>query len=228
MRIFIAGDSTAAFKAEAARPETGWGECLGKFLAEYSPEPVQIENHAMNGRSTRSFVDQGRLDAIASELRPGDFFFIQFGHNDQKLEDPDRGTAPFGSYQEYLRQYVSVARAAESSPVFLTSITRRVWQGPATNRTLDPHCLGDYPQAMKELGAEINVPVIDVFSLLQEALNAIGEESSTDYFLHLAAGEHPNYPEGVNDDTHLSVRGANLVAQLIAQQIHPLLTQRNK
>ncbi len=107
--IHIAGDSTAAEKDENKRPETGWGE---KISAYFSPE-IQINNQAKNGRSTKSFIQEGRLARLASQFQPNDFLFVQFGHNDQKIQE-ERGTLPFGSYLKNLQIFFECAKKRTS------------------------------------------------------------------------------------------------------------------
>lgn len=139
--LFIAGDSTAAQKYADAAPETGWGMALPFFLHK----DVTVANHAINGRSTKSFLDEGRLDAILEVIRPGDLLLIQFAHNDQKDTDPTRYTEPWSTYQDNLRRYVSEARERGALPVLATSVERRKFD--ADGRAL--RTLGDYPAAMR-------------------------------------------------------------------------------
>nr|WP_319777074.1 rhamnogalacturonan acetylesterase [uncultured Sphaerochaeta sp.] len=210
MTIYLAGDSTCANKTDDVYPETGWGQALPGFLRG----DVQVSNHAMNGRSTKSFIDEGRLAEIESRIKPGDWLFIQFGHNDQKPK-PDRHTEPFGSYQEKLLEYVRAARDKGAHPLLLTSIYRRHFLGDK----LDPDCHGDYPAAVKELGLRENIPVIDMTEITRSWLEEEGDEKSRAYFLIMAPGEYENYPEGKEDNTHLSVKGAQKIASLIAEEL---------
>ena len=139
--LYIAGDSTAAQKYADAAPETGWGMALPFFLHKDLP----VANHAVNGRSSKSFVDEGRLAVILRQIRPGDFLLIQFGHNDAKKEDPARYTEPWSTYQSHLRQYIDGARARGARPVLATSVERRKFD--AAGKALPTH--GDYPAAMR-------------------------------------------------------------------------------
>lgn len=206
--IFIAGDSTAAIKVPEKRPETGWGEIFQAYLLEN----VRLDNRAINGKSTKSFIKEGHLGAIAKSIKPGDYLFIQFGHNDQKIDDPDRGTQPYEDYQENLLKYVQVARSVNANPLLLTSVTRRNFVG----NKIDENSVGEYPKAMIEFAEQNNVPVLDIHKKSREFLNGVGEEKSKDYFLHLPPGQSKNYPEGIMDNTHFNKRGAVAVAQLIA------------
>jgi lysophospholipase L1-like esterase len=209
--IYIAGDSTAAIKLPEKRPETGWGEAL----QNYFKENVKIENRAINGRSTKSFINEGHLAEIEKSIQPGDYLIIQFGHNDQKLEDPERGTHPYGDYQDNLSQFIEVAYQKKAIPLLLTSVTRRKIE----DDKFDSMSVGDYPQAMIHF-AEINhVPVLDIHKITTEFMRKIGNEESKKYYLHLAPGQSENYPEGITDNTHFNEAGAKIVAQLIIEAI---------
>lgn len=217
-KLFIAGDSTAAQKSGEAKPETGWGEKLSCFLSS----EIEVRNYAQNGRSTESFITEKRLDQIIKEIGPGDFLLIQFGHNDQKIDTPI-GTMPYGDYQENLARFVEVALAKNSFPLLLTSVTRR---DNLPDGRLNPKTLGDYPEAMIALGETLAVPVIDVYRLTQDYYGRLGMEETKKLHLHLAAGQHPNYPAGVADNTHFNDYGAHQIARIIAENIrlmeHPL------
>jgi lysophospholipase L1-like esterase len=209
--IFIAGDSTAAIKLPEKRPETGWGEA---FQA-YFKENVKIDNRAINGRSTKSFINEGHLARIEKSMQPGDYLIIQFGHNDQKIEDPERGTHPYGDYQENLYQYIQAAYQKNAYPLLLTSVTRRKFE----DEEIDNMSVGDYPQAMIQFAEKYHVPVLDIHKITTEFMGAMGDEKSKKYYLHLPPGQSENYPEGIIDNTHFNEEGAKKVAQLIIEAI---------
>ncbi|MEW2066194.1 rhamnogalacturonan acetylesterase [Streptomyces sp. NPDC007346] len=209
--VHIAGDSTAAAKHADAAPETGWGMALPFFLAGR----IGVANHAVNGRSSKSFIDEGRLAALLSEVRPGDLVLVQFGHNDQKTEDPARGTDPYTTYQEHLRQYVKGARARRAQPVFVTSVERRRFADDGTARPT----LGEYPAAMRALAAEEGVPLVDVQALSLARWQELGPDGTEPYFLWLAPGESPNHPDGAQDNTHFRPVGAVEVARMTARAL---------
>lgn len=217
-KLFIAGDSTAAQKSGEAKPETGWGEKISSLLSS----EIEVRNYAQNGRSTKSFILEGRLSQIANEIGPGDFLLVQFGHNDQKLDTPI-GTRPYGDYQDNLTQFVEVARAKKAYPLLLTSVTRRDY---LTDNRLNPKTLGDYPAAMLALGTKLGIPVIDAYRQTQDYYGRLGMEETKKLHLHLEEGQHPNYPAGLSDNTHFNDYGAYRIAQLIAGAIkmaeHPL------
>ncbi|MEI5036323.1 rhamnogalacturonan acetylesterase [Streptomyces sp. S1A(2023)] len=206
--IHIAGDSTAAAKHPDAAPETGWGMALPFFLADR----LRVANHAVNGRSSRSFFDEGRLNALLAGVQPGDLVLIQFGHNDQKTEDPARGTDPYTTYQDYLRRYVKGARARRARPVFVTSVERRRFAADGTARPT----LGEYPAAMRALAAEEDVPLVDVQALSLARWQELGPDGTEACFLWLDPGDSPNYPDGAQDNTHFRPVGAIEVARLTA------------
>ncbi|MFJ7058917.1 rhamnogalacturonan acetylesterase [Streptomyces griseobrunneus] len=209
--IHIAGDSTAAEKPADAAPETGWGMALPFFLAGR----LRVANHAVNGRSSKSFIDEGRLTALLAGVRPGDLVLIQFGHNDQKTEDPARGTDPYTTYQEYLRQYVKGARARRARPVLVTSVERRRFTADGTARPT----LGEYPAAMRALAAEEGIPLIDVQALSLTRWQELGPDGTEAYFLWLEPGDSPNHPDGAQDNTHFRPVGAIEVARLTARAL---------
>ncbi|MFJ8646845.1 rhamnogalacturonan acetylesterase [Streptomyces sp. NPDC093546] len=206
--LHIAGDSTAAQKYADAAPETGWGMALPFFLTP----GLAVANHAVNGRSSKSFIDEGRLAAVLEALRPGDDLLVQFGHNDQKSADPTRYTEPWTTYQDHLRQYVTGARARGARPVLLTSVERRKFD--ASGRPVPTH--GAYPAAMRALAAEEGVTLVDVQEASLAEWRRLGPEPSKEYFLWLAPGESPNFPDGEQDNTHFRPRGAIEVARLVA------------
>ena len=217
-KLFIAGDSTAAQKSGEAKPETGWGEKFSCFLSS----EIEVRNYAQNGRSTKSFITEKRLDQIAKEIGPGDFLLVQFGHNDQKIDTPI-GAMAYGDYQNNLTRFLEVARTKNAHPLLLTSVTRRDY---LPNGRLNPETLGDYPAAMVALGERLAVPVIDVYLLTQDYYGKLDMGETKKLHLHLAAGKHPNYPAGVIDNTHFNDYGAYQIARIIAAAIreteHPL------
>jgi lysophospholipase L1-like esterase/quercetin dioxygenase-like cupin family protein len=199
-RVFIAGDSTAsAYPAERA-PREGWGMRLQPYLRE----GWDVRNHAQSGRSARSFVEQGWLDGIAAELRAGDVLLVQFGHNDAKVEDPSRYSDPAVAYPQWLGRYVALARERGATPVLVTPVARRKFDG---SQLLDTH--GPYPQAMRELAGREDVVLVDLTAATMDWLRALGDAGSKPYYLHVPA-------QRLIDDTHFSGSGADAVACLLA------------
>ncbi|MET7441205.1 rhamnogalacturonan acetylesterase [Streptomyces sp. NPDC005568] len=200
--LFIAGDSTAAQKYADAAPETGWGMALPFFLHR----DLAVANHAVNGRSSKSFVDEGRLDAVLAAIRPGDLLLVQFGHNDEKTADPTRYTEPWTTYQDQLRLYVDGARARDARPVLATSVERRRFDADGT--ALPTH--GDYPAAMRALAEEEGVALLDVQALSLALWQRLGPEETKRYF---------NWTATEQDNTHFNPPGAIAVARLVAGEL---------
>ncbi len=208
--IRMIGDSTMADKdLDGGNPERGWGMMLPAFF----DETVIIDNHAQNGRSTKSFIDEGRWEKVKEVLKKGEYVFIEFGHNDQPGK-PGRSTEVGKDFDENLRTYVREARAKKAIPVLFTPIARRKFR----NDTLvDTH--GAYTQALRDVAAELDVPCIDLNVLTSEWLRKLGPEESKKYFMHVAPGTVIKFPEGKTDDTHLNARGARAVARMATQEI---------
>ncbi|SFL21670.1 rhamnogalacturonan acetylesterase [Lysobacter sp. cf310] len=202
--IHLAGDSTLAEKLPEKRPETGWGEQLA---ARFQPGSVRVLNHAKNGRSTRTFIEEGRWQALLDGLQAGDWVLIQFGHNDQSVEKPDRYT-PLADYERNLARFVADVRARGATPILLTPVARRRYDGEG--RVQDSH--GEYPGRVRALAAREHVALIDLERRSQAVLQEAGVEGSRRLFLQLAPGAHPNYPQGVEDNTHFSPLGARRIA----------------
>ena len=212
--IYLAGDSTMAQKLPEKRPETGWGEALGEFFRENS---VRIDNRAKNGRSTRTFISEGLWQGIIDSIHPGDFVFIQFGHNDESKEKTDRYTPP-ADYRANLIRFITEARAKNAVPVLLTPVMRRSFD--AKGVFFDTH--GEYPDIVRAVAREYRVPLIDMHRKSEAVLKRYGAEPSRKLFLQLKPAENPNYPNGVGDNTHFSPEGAKVMAGLVANAIREL------
>ena len=210
--VWLAGDSTMAQKQPDKRPETGWGEALQPC---FDSAEVRIANRAMNGRSTRSFVAEGRWGAIVDSVRPGDYVFIQFGHNDEKV-----GTANYSSPDDYranLVRFVDEVRARRAHAVLFTPVVRRRFDG---TRLVDTH--GRYPDAARTAARERDVPLVDMTRASAQFVERMGPDSSRALWLHLEPGENANYPAGVRDDTHFSPVGAQRMAGLAIDALRAL------
>ncbi|MBH1834821.1 GDSL-type esterase/lipase family protein [Stenotrophomonas maltophilia] len=203
VRVFIAGDSTAAEYGPERAPQAGWGQALQSYL---DPARFEVRNHARGGRSTRSFIDEGRLDAIATELRRGDVLLIQFGHNDAKFEDPTRYTDPDSDYPRLLMRYVQVARDKGATPVLVTPVARLLYD---FGSLLDTHAR--YTRAMQQLAARERVALIELNDRSTRWIRALGEQGARPYFLFVPE-------QGKADGTHFSVAGANAVACLVLRE----------
>lgn len=211
--IYLIGDSTMSDKKDPEiNPEHGWGQMLPELMTT----EINVENHAVNGRSTLSFIAEGRWEKVRNKLNSGDFVFIQFGHNDQKIEDPERYTNPFTQYRANLEKFVKEAREKGATPILLSSIVRRNFNEQGV--LVDTH--GEYPLVTRMVSNDLQVPFIDMQLLTEQLEISYGPEDSKSLHLHIQAGENEYEPEGMQDDTHLSEKGATLVASLALQEIY--------
>lgn len=204
--VYTIGDSTMSVYDSSAYPRMGWGQPLGDL---FTPSCARVVDKALSGRSSKSFLDEGDWKPVKDALKPGDFVLIQFGHNDEKSDDPARYTEPQTTYKQYLTGYVNDTRAKQATPILLTSINRNEWTGTMLN---DTH--GAYPVAVRELAQALNVPLIDLEALTRVYFERIGKSDTAKLFLILQAGQYPNYPSGVTDNTHLQEKGARTIGQL--------------
>jgi len=212
--IHLAGDSTMADKLADKRPETGWGERFQQFFRE---DRVRVANYAQNGRSTKSFIGEGRWDALLSEVKAGDYVFIEFGHNDESKDKGERYTPP-EDFKGNLRRFVTDVRAKKATPVLMTPVMRRRFD--EAGAVQDTH--GEYPDLVRAVAAETGAALIDMHRATAKVLAERGLAGSKELFLQLSPGENPNYPKGVEDNTHSSPLGASLNARLAADGIREL------
>ncbi len=201
--IHYIGDSTVARNTIHSYPQTG----MSQGLTRYVKTSVRIISYAKNGRSTKSFLDEGRFEPVKAAMAPGDFLFIQFGHNDEKIADPNRYTAPEGAYRENLRLFVEAARAAGAYPLLITPIARRLFD-EAGNFLPGSH--GAYPDAMRKLAAELGAPLVDLTARTEDWLSTVGDEPSKPLFM---------WPK---DNTHLKPEGAVRMAGFLAAGLEAL------
>ena len=214
IKVWLVGDSTCADKQVRAFPETGWGMPFRFFF----DSTVQVNNRAVNGRSTRSFIAENRWQMILDSVQAGDYVFVQFGHNDEVKEKVDRYTSP-DEFKSNLRRYVNEARAKKAIPVLLTPVARRTFDS-ATSKLRESHPV--YSDAVRQVAVSLQAPLIDLDAMSMKVLSEMGPESSRLLFLHLKPGEHPNYPDGKTDNTHFNELGARIMAQLVLSEIQQL------
>jgi lysophospholipase L1-like esterase len=196
-------------------PEKGWCQVLPSF---FDLNKVTIDNRAVNGRSTKSFITEKRWDAVYKALKPGDYVFIQFGHNDEKVMDSTRYTNPHTSYRHNLIRFVTETREKGGVPILFSSIARRNFNEKGV--LVGTH--GDYPLETRLVAQEYQVPFIDLEYYTEVLEQSYGVEKSKELHLHFKPGEHPYYPEGKADDTHLSMKGATEIAKLALDNIMQL------
>ncbi|KIQ16936.1 rhamnogalacturonan acetylesterase [Flavobacterium sp. MEB061] len=210
--VYTIGDSTMANKKDPDRnPEHGWAQVLQPFFKDN----IVIENKAVNGRSTKSFINEKRWDSIYKKLKKGDYVFIEFGHNDEKIEDSTRFTNPHTSYRYNLIKFVKESREKGAIPILLTSITRRNFNEKGV--LVPTH--GEYPLETRLIAQEYKVPFIDLEYLTELLEQSYGPEKSKQLHLHFKAGEKAYYDKDKADDTHLSLLGATKIAQIVVDQI---------
>ena len=210
--IYSIGDSTMATKVNpATNPEFGWCQVLPTFFKS----DVVIDNRAVNGRSTKSFIAEKKWEAVYKVLKPGDYVFIQFGHNDGKVTDSLRYTNPHTAYRYNLIQFVKEAREKGAIPILFSPIARRNFNEQGV--LISKH--ETYSMEMRLVAQEFNVPFIDMEYLTESLEIAYGPEKSKQLHLHFKPGEVPYYPEGKDDDTHLSIKGATEIAKLAVSQL---------
>lgn len=210
--LHMIGDSTMANKPVIpANPERGWGQ----MFQMYFKESLRVENYAMNGRSTKSFINEGRWDKVAAALRPGDFVIIQFGHNDEKTNDTRRGTSPYGDYTENLRRFVQDARDRKATPVLATPTARRKFS--SDGKVINTH--GLYPDAVRKLAELEKVPLLEIAAASEILLQRMGPEESKKLFDWIPAGEFAADSKELKDDTHFNAYGASRICDLAATEI---------
>ena len=210
--IYGIGDSTMANKVKPEEnPERGWGQMLPLFFNDN----ITIDNRAVNGRSTRSFIAEKRWDDILKTLKKGDYVFIQFGHNDQKEKDSTRYTNPHTAYRHNLIRFVTETRAKGATPIIFSSIVRRNFNEKGV--LISTH--GEYTMEARLVAQEYKVPLIDMEYYTELLEQSYGPEKSKQLHLHYKAGEIPYYKEDKADDTHLGVKGATEVAKIAVEEL---------
>ena len=210
--VFMIGNSTMANKPyDNGNPEKGWGQ----VFPLYFKEGVRIENHAVNGRSTKSFLDEGRWEVVRQKINPCDYVIIEFGHNDAKKEDITRYAEANTTYKWNLKKIVDETLEKGGIPILATPIVRRRFDNEG--RFYDVH--GDYPKVVREIAQEKKVLLLDMHSKSEALLIRYGEENSKKLFLHIERGEYPSLLDGKTDDTHFSPTGAFRMCDLAAEEI---------
>lgn len=229
--IFMIGDSTMANKdISGGKLERGWGMMLRHCFSD----DVRVDNHAQNGRSSKSFIAEGRWDRVLKMMKPGDYVFIQFGHNDEK-PDEERHTEPGSTFDDNLRKFVRETREKGGIPVLFNSVVRRNFSGSQTAVTdddlrdnssaglkegevlIDTH--GDYLLSPRNVAREMNVPFVDANKITHDLEQSLGVEGSKKLHMWYLPGETPSLPDGRQDNTHYNIYGASRVAALLADEV---------
>ena len=210
--IYLIGDSTCADKPLDDNPERGWGQLFPNFFQQ----GITIENHAKNGRSTKSFRNEGLWNKVFEKLKPGDYVFIQFGHNDSKINDTTRYAEPHTAYKQNLIRYVEESRSKGAIPVLLTPVNRRKFD--EQGKFVDQH--GDYPVVVREVAKELNVALIDVHKKSLDYFSKLGEEATKNLFImSVPKNVFKSLPNGRDDNTHFTRTGAIEVAKMVVEGI---------
>ena len=207
--IWLCGDSTMSIKEKRAYPETGWGMPFVYFW----DSTVSIENLAKNGGSTSSFRNEGLWKKVLDGAKEGDYVFIQFGHNDEVQTKKTYTTET--EFKANLKQYITEARSKKAIPILLTPMARRKFD--VAGKIEGTHDV--YSQIVRDIARDEKVILFDMDKITQQLYQQVGVENSKLLFLQLKPGEHPNYPDGKEDNTHFNELGARLVAQLVLDEI---------
>ncbi|MDL2323056.1 rhamnogalacturonan acetylesterase [Bacteroidales bacterium OttesenSCG-928-A17] len=222
VHIFLAGDSTMADKdiyrsiydsiaGDSIRdvwPERGWG----MLLPEFFNDQIIIENHAKNGRSTRSFRYEGRWDSLMHKVQKGDYVVIQFGHNDGSEAKVERYATPI-EYQWNLDVFIREVKEKGGIPILCTPVVRRKFD--EKSNFVDTH--GIYPDIVRETAQKHQIVLIDMYEKSKELLIQTGEEASKELFMHIPPGYTNILPNGLEDNTHYQEKGARLTASLFIE-----------
>jgi lysophospholipase L1-like esterase len=206
--VFLAGNSTVVNQDD--EPWAAWGQMIPRF---FKPG-VAIANHAESGLTLGSFLGSHRLEKVLSVIKPGDYLFIEFGHNDQKEKGPNDGA--YNSYTERLKLFVSEAKKKGATPVILTSTARRNFD-EATGKNVNS--LGDYPDAARKVAKEENVALIDLNAMTTKLYEAMGMEESKKALVHYAANTYPGQTQALADNTHFNPYGAYEIAKCVVEGI---------
>ena len=211
-KLWLIGDSTMSIKDQRTYPETGWGMPFQYFF----DSTITVDDRAKNGRSTRTFIEEGLWKPVVENMSEGDYVFIQFGHNDEVETKKSYTTKE--QFAANLTRYVNESRARKAIPILITPVARRKFD--ASGKIIGTHDV--YSQLVRDVAKNLNVPLIDLDTKAQALYQQLGPESSKYLFNYLQPGEHPNYPDGKQDDTHFSELGARKIAEMVLAEIRAL------
>jgi len=208
--VFLCGNSTVVDQDQ--EPWASWGQMIPSFFNDR----IAFANYGESGESANTFIDAGRLKKILSQIKAGDYLFIEFGHNDQKQKGPGKGA--YYSYMTSLKTFIDEAHQRGAFPVLITPTQRRSFN--TEGKINDTH--EDYPEAMKWLANKENIPLIDLHSMTRTLYEAMGIENSKKAFVHYPANTFPGQTKALEDNTHFNPYGAYLIAQCIVEGIKTL------
>ncbi|GAB6008213.1 rhamnogalacturonan acetylesterase [Dysgonomonas reticulitermitis] len=201
-------DSISGDSVSEPFPEKGWGQLLPIFF----DHNIIVDNYAKNGRSSKSFINEGLWKQVIDNIQKGDYLIIQFGHNDASIEKKDRYTTP-EEYVANFTMFVEKAKAKGATPIICTSVVRRRFD--QNGLFMDSH--GEYLDLARNVAKKQGVPMIDMYEKSKKLVTTLGEEESASLFLHLRPGENKNFPKGNTDNTHFNIKGANAMAELFVE-----------
>lgn len=214
-RIVVIGDSTVCNYAASKYPWAGWGQVLSLY---FKAGTVSVDNRAIGGRSSRSFIEDGHWASTLASLQKGDILLVQFGHNDRDFSKAERYTDT-AAYKTYLGQYAREAREAGALPVFVTPMNMNTWNGQAV-REVFTEGANNYRAAMIHAGADLKVPVLDLERKSKLLMDTLGQAYMTKFhFMGLDTGEYANYPDGASDGTHFQEMGSQENARMLVEEI---------
>ena len=211
-KVYLIGDSTMSIKETKYYPETGWGMPFAYFF----DSTIAVDDRAKNGRSTRTFIEEGLWKPVEENLKAGDYVLIQFGHNDEVETKKSYTTKE--QFTANLERYINESMARNAVPILITPVARRKFDGQG--KVVGTHDV--YSELVRSTAKKLNVPLIDLDRKSQQLLQQMGPETSKLLFNHLQPGEHPNYPDGKIDDTHFSELGARKIAEIVLAEIRNL------
>jgi lysophospholipase L1-like esterase len=217
--IWLCGDSTMSIKETKTYPETGWGMPFVYFW----DSSIVVKNMAKNGRSTKTFISEKLWQQVIDGVKEGDYVFIQFGHNDESKDKKER-YATEDTFKMNLTKFIQETKAKKAIPVLFTPVSRRKFNDDG--QAIETHL--EYSAYVRQVAAIEKVLFIDLDTKSRALYQQFGKDFSKQLFLQLKPGEHPNYPEGKEDNTHFNELGARLIAQLVLQELRNLNTDLNQ
>ena len=212
MKIIFLGDSTLQFNDESTYPQVGWPQSIYDLFND----DVKILNFAVNGRSTKSFIELGNFAKAIETVDNDSIMIIEFGHNDEHDYDPERYTRPDFEYRDNLLYMLKEVRGRGGYAILITPVYRRWFN---EDGTLRDDCHAGYREAMLNVAEDTGTYVIDMSMLTKKMIADAGLEGSREFFMNFDKGIYPNYPDGMNDNTHLRMKGARAIGELFHNQV---------
>lgn len=210
-KIYMIGDSIMQTNLYDKYPQTGWGQMLNLFVESH----VKVINLAKNGTSTKSFIEQRRFKIVEKNIKDGDLLIIGFAHNDEKENDRNRYTNPKTTFKDNLKYFIDVALKNNANVILTTPVIRRNF---INGILIETH--GEYVNSIKEVAIEKNVTCVDLNRLTFNFIFSLGEENSKRYFMNFPSNKYSNYPNGSNDNSHLTSDGAFLISKLFVDELY--------